>query len=151
MRVYRLTKTIYSPAVLGGEGGRVADGRWHSAGSPVVYAASCEALAVLELRVHLGRFIPKAAFTLHTLELPDRLVDTLAAGKLPRRWNAVPIATASQRVGDRWLKEGSGLALRVPSIHSRSDWNVLLNPAHRDIRLVRILSAAPYVFDARLF
>jgi RES domain-containing protein len=151
LRVFRLSKTVYSPAVLGGQGGLVADGRWHSAGRPVVYTASSEALAVLELRVHLGRFVPQAAFTMHTLDVPDRLVETAAISGLARGWNAVPSGGASQQVGDDWLERGRTLALRVPSIHSRSDWNLLINPVHGELRQVRILAAEPYTFDARLF
>jgi RES domain-containing protein len=54
MRVFRLCKQLYSGTVLSGEGGLVVDGRWHSAGRRIVYAASSEALAVLEMRVHFG-------------------------------------------------------------------------------------------------
>lgn len=151
MFLFRLAKTVYSRKVLGGQGGLVADGRWHTAGRAVVYTASSEALAVLELRVHLGRFIPTAAFTMHTLELPDRLIETVSARSLPARWNAVPATAVSQRVGDAWLASGKSVALRVPSIHSRSDFNVLLNPAHPDLRHVKVTAAGKYTFDARLF
>lgn len=151
MRVFRLCKTIYSARVLGGEGGLVADGRWHSAGRRVVYTATSEALAVLELRVHLGRCVPKAGFTMHTLELPDALIEVASAKDLPAGWNALPATAASQRFGDAWLAAAASLALRVPSIHSRSDGNVLINPAHADIRRVKVLSREPYAFDARLF
>jgi len=151
VRVYRLCKTAYSATVLSGQGGLIADGRWHSAGRRVVYAASSEALAVLELRVHLGRFIPKAPFTMHTLELPDALVETANPDTLPEDWHAVPMAAASQRVGDAWLAAGRTLALSLPSIHSRSDFNLLINPAHRDIRRVKVVATADYRFDARLF
>jgi len=151
VRVFRLAKTVYSAAVLGGQGGLVADGRWHTAGRPVVYTASSEALAVLELRVHLGRFVPQAAFTMHTLELPERMVETVALDGLPRGWNAVPFTAASQRIGDAWLERGATLALRVPSIHSRSDWNLLINPANRELRHAKVLTAERYTFDLRLF
>ena len=151
MRVFRLSKTVYSSTVLGGQGGLVADGRWHSVGRPVVYTASSEALAVLELRVHLGRFIPQAAFTMHTIDVPDRLVETMAVAALPRGWNAVPSGGASQQVGDAWLERARTLALRVPSVHSRSDWNLLINPVHGELRHVKVMAAQPYTFDARLF
>lgn len=151
MRVFRLCKTVYSPAVLSGQGGVVADGRWHSAGRPVVYAASSEALAVLELRVHLGRFLPKAEFAMHALELPDRLIERVPLKKLPAGWNSVPFTSASQAVGDEWLARGATLALQLPSVHSRSDTNVLINPAHPELRRVRLLAADPYAFDGRLF
>ncbi len=151
MRVYRLCKTVYSPAVLAGEGGLLADGRWHGAGRRIVYTATSEALAVLELRVHLGRLAPKAPYTMHTIELPDELVELAPVRRLPKGWQAVPVTKASQQFGDAWLAAGQPLALRVPSIHSRSDGNVLINPAAAGIERVRVVAREPYAFDARLF
>ncbi|MGH8544168.1 MAG: RES family NAD+ phosphorylase [Gammaproteobacteria bacterium] len=57
MHVYRLCKEAYSENLLQGDGGRLADGRWHRLGRRIVYCASSEALAVLELRVHRKRSI----------------------------------------------------------------------------------------------
>jgi RES domain-containing protein len=88
---------------------------------------------------------------MHTLELPERMVETVAVNALPRGWNAVPFTAASQRIGDAWLERGATLALRVPSIHSRSDWNLLINPAHRDLRHAKVLTTERYTFDLRLF
>jgi RES domain-containing protein len=57
VHVYRLCKEIYSTDVLEGQGGLIVAGRWHSQGRRIVYCASSEALAVLELRVHLGSYV----------------------------------------------------------------------------------------------
>jgi RES domain-containing protein len=51
MILWRLTRRPH--ADLSGRGGRLADGRWHSRGQPIVYCATSAALAVLEVRVHL--------------------------------------------------------------------------------------------------
>lgn len=152
MRIYRLLcKSLYSPSVLRGEGGLVADGRWHRLGAPIVYAASSESLAVLEVRVHVGNHLPKAPYTMHTIELPDELAEELDARILSQGWNAVPHTRVSQDFGAEWLKAQRSLALRLPSIHSRSDSTILINPAHPDATRVRIIHAEPYRFDARLF
>lgn len=151
MRLYRLCKARYSGDVLGGEGGLTADGRWHTAGRRVVYCATSEALAVLEVRVHVGRFVPHHAYAMHVIDVPDRLIETLAPERVPAEWNAVPHTAASQAIGDAWLTRGRTPGLRVPSVHSRSDANVLLNPVHREHGRLRLVEAAPYRFDARLF
>ena len=151
MHVYRLCKEAYSAALLQGEGGRLAEGRWHTRGRRVVYCASSEALAVLELRVHLGRYIPHSNYLMHTIDVPDACIESLAQKTLAKGWNAVPHTAVSQAVGDEWLNSGRGLALRVPSIHSQSDTNILFNPGHREIQHVRILARSPYEFDHRLF
>jgi RES domain-containing protein len=136
--------------VLSGQGALVVSGRWHSAGLPIVYCATSEALAVIELRVHLGRFVPKEPFDMHAIELPDFQVTTLQSHDWPTEWNAVPPARASQRVGDAWLASAASLSLQVPSIHSRSDFNVLINPVHPAIRDATVAEHWPYRFDERL-
>jgi RES domain-containing protein len=151
VRVYRLCKQDYSASVLSGEGGLHADGRWHSAGRRIVYCASSEALAILEVRVHVGRFPPKVGYAMHVIEVPDRVVRMAALDELPADWNLVPHATASQRLGNDWLAARRSVALRVPSVHGRSDFNLLVNPAHRSVASVRVLEARPFSFDARLF
>ncbi len=151
IRLYRLLKRKYGRQALAGRGGLEADGRWHTAGRPVVYLASSEALAVLEVRVHLGSIVPTEPFVLLTIEWPVRLIAVLPRKQWPRHWDAVPFVPATRRLGDRWLAAGRGAALRVPSVHSGSDFNVLFNPLHPDGRRARIVSRERYDFDARLF
>jgi RES domain-containing protein len=151
VRLYRLVKLKYARQALAGRGGLEADGRWHTAGRPVVYLASSEALAVLEVRVHLGPVVPVDRYAILTVEIPARLVDALRREDWPRGWDAVPFGPASQRLGDRWLTEQRGLALRVPSVHSSSDFNVLFNPAHPKASRAQIIARRRYAFDSRLF
>jgi RES domain-containing protein len=151
VHVYRLCKEAYSEDLLQGDGGRLADGRWHTSGRRIVYCASSEALAVLELRVHLGRYIPHSDYLMHTIDVPDDCIESLPRKTLAKGWNAVPHTAVSQAIGDEWLNSGRGLALGVPSVHSQSDTNILLHPEHPDIRHGRILARSPYPFDHRLF
>ena len=151
MRIFRLCKQLYSGTALSGEGGLVVDGRWHSAGRRIVYAASSEALAVLEMRVHLGRFVPRAPHVMHVIEVPDELIKVLSARALRETWNAVPPTAHTQKIGDKWLRSNSTPALSVPSIHSATDRNILLNPAHPDASNIVLARVDPYVFDSRLF
>jgi RES domain-containing protein len=116
-----------------------------------VYCATSEALAVLEVRVHVGRFIPRAPFVMHEIIVPDELIHTLAHRDLPTLWNSVPHSATTQAKGDAWLSKGKHLALRVPSVHSQHDWTVLINPAHEAARRVRVVARRPYKFDPRLF
>jgi RES domain-containing protein len=151
MRVFRLCKQLYSGTVLTGEGGLVVDGRWHSAGRRIVYAASSEALAVLEMRVHLGRFVPRAPYGMHVIEVPNELIKALSARALEKTWNAVPPTAHTQQIGDKWLRSNSTPALSVPSIHSATDRNVLLNPAHPAASGILLIRVDLYAFDHRLF
>ncbi len=151
LRVYRLAASRYDATVLSGEGGLVTAGRWHRAGRRVIYTATSEALAVLELRVHLGPLRPLAPFTLTEIELPDAAVDRIALQALGRGWSGGLGSALTQDVGDAWIAAGLSLALRVPSVHSASDANVLVNPQHADARRLRVIEQRRYVFDPRLF
>ena len=151
VRLYRLIKQKYARHALAGRGGLEADGRWHSAGRPIVYLASSEALAVLEVRVHLGTTVPVDPYVLLAVEIPSRLIVAMRRGELPRGWDSVPFGPASQHVGDEWLAAQHSVALRVPSVHSGSDSNVLLNPLHAQASRVRLVARRRYTFDRRLF
>jgi RES domain-containing protein len=151
VRVYRLGQEAYSAHVLQGEGGLVQSGRWHTLGRRVIYCASVEALSVLEVRVNLGNELPSVSYVMHTIEVPDEVVSAIELKSLPPDWNAVPLEPASQRFGDDWLGSVGSLGLRVPSIHTRTDFNVLLNPAHPDFHRARVVERHPYSFDRRLF
>ena len=151
MHVWRLCKTRYSASVLAGEGGVHAGGRWHTRGGAVVYCASSESLAILEVRVHLGPAIPRDRFTMHEIEIPDRLVGHLDQAELSADWHMVPYTLTTQAIGDAWLSANRGAALRVPSIHSRSEFNVLLNPAHPRAKDIQVLQRRVCELDARLF
>lgn len=151
MYVYRLCKRFYSKDVLDGQGGLNAAGRWHNQGHRVVYCASSEALAVLELRVHLGSYVPHSPYVMHTIDVPGGVITEMGAEALPLEWDAVPHTGTSLAVGDEWLESARSVALRVPSIHTETDRNVLLNAVHGEFGRVRVLAHRIYRFDHRLF
>ena len=103
------------------------------------------------MRVHVGRFIPKAAYAMHEMEVPDPQIRLLEAGMLKKRWNAVPPVGHTRRIGDEWLRENSSAALSVPSVHSASDRNILINTGHPAVSKIVLVQGSPYQFDSRLF
>jgi len=147
-RVARAAHAPSGPAAFVGIGGLSVDGRWHARGRPIVYTARTESLAKLEALVH---FKPAIAPRLVLIQatLPDALVATLR-GALPAGWDDVPDSGAARSVGDSWLQSGSSLALEVPSVHSGSETNVLINPAHPDFPQLVIGNPVPFDFDRRL-
>jgi len=56
---------------IDGIGAGITGGRWNSKGQPVVYTASCGALAILEGLVHM-KDLPKNLLLL-TIEVPNTL------------------------------------------------------------------------------
>jgi RES domain-containing protein len=56
-----------------------------------------------------------------------------------------------RELGDAWIRDRSSLALEVPSVPIRAEWNVLINPLHPQMSELQIAPAQPFVFDARMF
>lgn len=117
-------------------------GRWHSAGTRVVYAAEHASLAVLETLIHAGgRKMPPRAIT--RIHIPDDLAVESSA------WLDMP---QSQAFGDAWVKDGRTAVLRVPSIAvNRMESNFLLNPWHPEFSRIVHDPAEKFVFNPRFF
>lgn len=137
---------------LSGSGGLLASGRWHTKGRPVVYCAQNPATALLETLVHMeidAEDRPER-FQVLKIEGPERLSsERIDIASLPAGWPQDPLQT--QLVGDRWLAEQRTLLLEVPSVLVPETWNVLVNPAHSEARLLRITARYEHAFDVRLF
>jgi RES domain-containing protein len=145
---WRLTKARHARHAFDGEGARRYGGRWNSPGTRVVYTAATPSLAVLEILVHLQAVAPLGGYVLIEARLPEELIETVA--RPPSDWRAQPAPESTRRLGDEWLASGRSMALAVPSVVSPLESLVLLNPAHRDFRRVRLGRPRPYALDPRL-
>jgi RES domain-containing protein len=149
VHVWRLTRRAHQ--ALDGEGARLYGGRWNSEGVAVVYASATLALAALEYLVHVDpQDVPDDLVALR-VDVPDAAAaETVAVADLPADWNTLDDHPACVARGDAWAAVGTALALRVPSAIVPEEGNVLLNPAHPGMRLVRVAAARPFAFDPRL-
>jgi RES domain-containing protein len=150
MRLWRISDF----ADLSGEGGRVADGRWHRTGQRVVYLADHPALALLETIVHLEvdpEDLPVISRLL-SVDVPDDVaVEALSTTRLDTEhpaWRADQRTT--RELAAAWFQELRTPLLRVPSVIVPDAWNYLLNPLHSAAGRVRITADAPFAFDERL-
>lgn len=149
MKVYRFVNTRF-PDALSAEGARRNGGRWNSKGVCVLYCATSESLAMLELRVHAPHPYPRDRLRF-VLEVPDDAVHEAPIADLPRGWNLLPPSPASKRFGDEWLASVSSLGLLVPSVVASEERNLLLNPAHPRFKEVKILRKSRVTMDMRLY
>jgi RES domain-containing protein len=101
--------------------------------------------------VHIGAFFPRDGFVMHEIDFPDALIEAVDLQHLPGGWNSVPHSNESQAIGDAWLEQRRSAALRVPSIQSTTEFNLLLNPKHENAKSLIIRSTRSYEFDPRLF
>jgi RES domain-containing protein len=149
MRAWRLVTPRFDTDALSGEGAARYGGRWNPVGLRVAYLADSLALATLELTVHLtgGR----ARFTAIEFDIPGRLVTPLATARLGRNWH--DDETATQRLGEAWLRGGGSAVLTVPSalVDPRSgEGNVLVNPLAAGATRVREVQRIAIEIDERL-
>ncbi len=116
----------------------------------MAYLAPSLSLAVLELLPRLSDEEDVRAYCALRVEIGDDVGRILPAESLPADWRQVPPGTASQARGDRWVRSGASLLLRVPSAMLPTESNLLLNPRHPDAGLVRVGAPESLDLDPRL-
>jgi RES domain-containing protein len=121
----------------------------------MVYASASLSLAAIELFVHMEPGLSPDDLVYLAADLPaGEPGRTLEPSDLPDGWwadGAAPGAVTPRDLGDAWIWERSSLAMMVPSVPIRAEWNVLVNPLHPRIGELRIGPPQPFVFDARMF
>jgi RES domain-containing protein len=151
MRVWRVCKAEHARTAFTGEGAILYAGRWHHAGTPVVYCSESRALAVLEQLVHLHRNRLPPHFVCFAVEIPEGVaIDAVQIRNLPAQWRRQPGPPELQEIGTRWAESGESVALEVPSAVVPKEHNVLLNPRHPDFGRLAIGDPEPFAFDERL-
>ena len=151
MLVWRICRARYAGAAASGEGARLFGGRWNSRGLSVVYASTSLALAAVETFVNIEPNLAPNDYVSMAVNVPDSLaIERIEIKALPSDWHRSRNEEL-QRLGDEWVRLGRTAAMFVPSAVIRGDWNVLLNPAHRDFAKIKFQRPEPFVFDARMF
>lgn len=144
---YRIVKAEFAEDAFSGEGSVLYAGRWHSAGTRIVYTAETVALATLEILVHMRRrVLPE--YMIIACSFPETLVDDVR--DLPPDWFTCPAPVELQRIGDEWVQSRRSAVLRVPSAVTRVESNYLLSPEHEDFHSVHIGPPRPFTLDMRL-
>jgi RES domain-containing protein len=148
--LWRITRRPFLTQALEGLGAKKYGGRWNSKGFAVVYTSESLELAVLEALVHLDiDLLPKDVYQIG-FELDDHFVAGVPA-PLPGGWDSPPPYSPSvQAIGDRWIRSGSSLGLRVPASVLPSRSNVLINPSHPQIRRLREVERGPLPWPSRV-
>ena len=155
MKLFRFGSDPRRPAAqeFAGTGGLVGDGRWHFIGTPCVYTATCEPLALLEKLIHRGRRRPRS-YSLYIADLPDSLAEELQPEDYPIDWRSIYPPASTQRLGNDWLIEKMRVGLIVPSVllsglDDPRIKNCLLNPLHPDFDQVTISGPIAFGLDPR--
>ena len=135
---------------LSGEGSRLYGGRWNNKGTKIIYTSESRSLATVEYLVHVPlQIIPKDLY-IAEIDLPDVEIEIVEASSLETNWQDYPSPKSIRDIGDTWQRDNKTLLLRVPSAVIKNEWNILVNPDHRQFHTVKIASIEPYSFDTRL-
>jgi RES domain-containing protein len=138
---------------LSGGGAAAVGGRWNGEGFPVVYASTSISLCTLETLSHMGDDIACRNRFLVVIEIPEKLWvkrKVWRSADLPLTWVAEPPGMETVKLGNAWLKNQDSLLLLVPSVIIHEEFNVLINPLHKDANQLKASVVRPFVYDPRL-
>jgi RES domain-containing protein len=128
MILYRIVKTRGRTKDLSGTGSYRYGGRWNNKGTYMVYTSESSSLALLENLVHFEQqdFPPK--LFLIELSVGDKApIYTLPDKDYPKNWTQ-PELELCKFIGDKIMKDGKFLAMKVRSAVNSFEYNYLLNP-----------------------
>ena len=147
---WRLVKQKHAASAFTGEGARIFEGRWNSAGVPVVYCSENLALAALEILVHARPVVIREPFRAFRVSFDDSLVSRIELKKLPKGWNLQPPSAVSKTIGDEWVRSNRSVVLSLPSMLVPLERTYLLNPKHADFWKIKIQEVGNFALDPRL-
>ncbi len=150
MQVFRIAKEEYI-SDLEGTGARIHGGRWNQKGYNVLYTSEHESVAVLEVLAHTPITTLPKDLKMMILTIPDSVsVKTVDIKSLPANWRKYPAPDILAERGTNWLRSASCLLLKVPSVITPSEYNVLINPAHKEFKEITTNELRDFRFDERL-
>jgi RES domain-containing protein len=140
-------------ADLDGKGNMKTGARWNSPGRGVIYGSFNLSLYVLETFAHLHPLlrVNLPEMTAVRIDIPDgasRL--EIDRSDLPADLSSDQAEQRCRELGDGWLAAEEHLICTVPSVIVPQERNVVINPAHRLMFDVKIVSTERFHFDARL-
>lgn len=147
--VWRITTRRFADQAFSGEGARLYGGRWNQVGQSVIYTAESRSLALLEMLVQDEPL--RAHYVLIPAHLSEGVsVETLDVNRLPNDWRTHAGREALQTLGGEWLLQSRSCVLVVPSAVMPAEFNFLINPLHRDMKLISIGQPETLDTDMRL-
>lgn len=123
--------------VFSGDGGLFTAGRWNHIGQKVIYCSESLALATLEWLTYNGLSVSAFVCNHFSVEVPDNLVIKFKSTELPKGWDTTPATgTSREFAGSNLYKADGPLAISVPSVMVPEEFNLVINPLHKDFKSV---------------
>ncbi|HET6527939.1 MAG TPA: RES domain-containing protein [Balneolaceae bacterium] len=151
MIVYRFGREKFIKD-LSGTGAKIYGGRWNQKGTNLLYSSEHCSLALLELLVHASfNLLPKDIYLLK-LSIPETIpLDVIEQNDLPDDWRNYPAPESLAAMGSHWADEQNTVGLKVPSVLTPDESNILLNPNHPAFKRIKIESVSPFSLDLRFY
>jgi RES domain-containing protein len=130
-------------------GSTIMPGRWNTSTSPMIYTSEHYSAAILEKLVRSAGFMPPNQHYIRITIPRGVSYEVFSPPSLPG-WDAVRPGV-SRIFGQRWCLEKRSALLLVPSVITRIDRNVLINPAHPEFPSIEASLHEPVYWDNRLF
>jgi len=150
VKLYRISSPTYIDD-LSGTGAKLHGGRWNEKGTPLLYTSANISLAILEILVHFdGLTVPPELSLLH-LEIPEDSVMDFPVTKFDKIRKSKDAEMKFKQEGELWVASKASLALKVPSVITTLEYNVLINPRHQNMASLKKLKFEALELDGRLF
>jgi RES domain-containing protein len=150
VNAWRIVKQKHSRSALSGQGARRFGGRWNSPGVSMVYLAQSQALAALEMLVHLDAAELLQSYVVIDVGIDARFISRVDRARLGRNWRSDPPPTKLRAIGDAWIAGKSSVVLQVPSVLVPAESIYLVNPRHADFAELQVGKPSRFRFDPRL-
>jgi len=151
MKVYRLHRRKYK-IELSGVGASKKGARWNLKGSQIIYTALNRSLAMAEILVNYNAATIPMDFIMIEINIPDSIkYKTIKESNLPKEWNILPYHLITKTIGDEFITKNKYCCLKVPSVVVKGEYNILINPFHKEFKKIKIVNYTDFIFDARFF
>lgn len=150
MKIFRIATKKYIKDISG-TGAKLHGGRWNRKGTNMLYCAENTSLAILEILVHFDGLTIPENLQLLTLEMPNSQIVDFPKARFNRIRNLKNAELKFKEEGERWIDSEKSLALKVPSIITKNESNIIINPNHENFNKLKIIRIENLDLDKRLY
>lgn len=149
LNAYRIGDPLGDWPIWDAGGARRTSGRWHEAGSEVIYASEHYSTALLEKLVHYNGSLPPNQHYIE-IKIPSQVSYEVVNTDAHSGWDSED-GEVARKFGAQWCREGRSAILIVPSMVARMESNYIFNASHPDFKLITTGLETPVHWDSRLF
>lgn len=120
--------------VFSGEGGLFVAGRWNHKGRKVIYCSNSISLCTLEWLAHNGLSVSAYTYYKYAINIPDKLIQSFTVQDMPKGWKNSPSLKSTRDFAEiNLFNQLKYIAISVPSVMVPEEFNLVINPLHKDI------------------